>query len=180
MWDLTKIMQPQRHHESFSVPFGVTVSGALVSEISGRIDGRINGDITVKGKLIVGEKAVIDGNISAGQLIVFGIIHGDVEVIGKVVLHDNACVNGNVIASVFEMDQTAVVKGLITKTKQHLYLNGQGSSPVSPAAPKRNGIAHPPSPKPVVVPATNGVNGKQKKILKPEANGNGSTENWWF
>lgn len=152
MWDLTKRMQPKRPLESFSIPAGVVVGGDLISEISGRVDGRVNGNVVAKGKLIIGEKAVIDGNIAAEQLIVFGMVHGSVEVAGKVVLHNHACVKGSVTASVLEIDETAVVKGQITKSK-YLYLNGHAT--VSSEVVKRK-----PEPlipfKPAVVPVTNG------------------------
>lgn len=152
MWDLTKRIQPKRPHESFSIPAGVVVGGDLNSEISGRIDGRVNGSVVAKGKLIIGERAVIDGNIAAEQLIVFGMVHGNVEVAGKVVLHNHACVKGSVTASVLEIDENAVVKGLITKSK-YLYLNGHTT--VSSEVIKRK-----PEPmiplKPAGIPVTNG------------------------
>jgi cytoskeletal protein CcmA (bactofilin family) len=163
VWDLTKIMQPQRPFESFSVPFGVVVGGDLTSEIPGRVDGRVNGNIVTKGKLIIGEKAVIDGNISAEQLIIFGMVHGNVEVAGKVVLHDHACVKGSVTASVLEIDETAVVKGLITKSK-YLYLNGHGSATAELVIQKRKAEAPLPSKKQSPLPATNGHDAKHRKM----------------
>lgn len=163
VWDLTKKIQPKKPYESFSIPFGVTVGGDLNSEISGRVDGRVNGSIAAKGKLIIGEKAVIDGNISAEQLIVFGMVHGNVEVAGKVVLHDHACVKGSVTASVLEIDETAVVRGLITKSK-YLYLNGQGASSAEMILHGRKPDSSPAS-RSSVVPAINGTDHKPKKKI---------------
>lgn len=180
MWNLNKIKQPQWQHESFSIPFGVVVQGDLVSEISGRIDGRVNGNVVSKGKLIVGDKAVIDGNVSAGQLIVFGTVNGNVEVISKVVLHNNACIRGSVIASVLEMDQTAIVKGLITKSKT-MYVNGHASPSSDIAMPKKPAPVIPVSKKPATMPAANGMEGRHSRVMNGKANGKGNDgpERWF-
>lgn len=163
MWDLTKRIQPKRPLESFSIPLGVVVGGDLSSELSGRVDGRVNGSVITKGKLVIGEKAVIDGNISAEQLIVFGMVHGNVEVAGKVVLHNHACVKGNVTASVLEIDETAVVKGQITKSK-YLYLNGHNNGAAEIVLPRRKPEPVIPS-RPPAAPVANGVHHEPKKKL---------------
>src|SRR5438046_8693926 len=52
-----------------------------------RIDGRIEGEIHTKGKVEVGKNAVVEGTITAGELIGNGRINGHVTEDNQVRLH---------------------------------------------------------------------------------------------
>jgi cytoskeletal protein CcmA (bactofilin family) len=56
----------------------VVFKGVLTLEGNIRVDGRLEGELRSTGTLIVGEHAVIRGNIMAGILITSGKINGDV------------------------------------------------------------------------------------------------------
>ncbi|NLM00902.1 MAG: polymer-forming cytoskeletal protein [Treponema sp.] len=62
-----------------------------------RIDGDIDGSLETSGKVIIGEKARIRGNVTARAAIVCGIIEGDVYAPEEVQLFSSAAVMGDVI-----------------------------------------------------------------------------------
>ena len=97
------------------MPVGVTVNGSVDADSSGRIDGSINGDITFKGKLIVGPKGVIRGNVETGDLLLYGKIYGHVYCQHKAIIRNKSYVQGNVRSMSIETEEGAVIDGMILK-----------------------------------------------------------------
>src|SRR5437016_13244377 len=52
--------------------------GDIMFEGTARIDGRLHGDISTEGILVIGEEALVEGNIVAGTVICVGGITGDI------------------------------------------------------------------------------------------------------
>lgn len=90
---------------------GVDFKGVVSFEGTVRIDGRLEGEIRTKGTLVVGEKAIIKGLISAGTLITGGKIHGNVTATEKVQLLKSAILIGDVTAPSFSMEEGAHFQG---------------------------------------------------------------------
>lgn len=61
-----------------------------------RIDGTVEGNISVQGRLILGSKAKVQGNIISDSLEVEGTLIGDCQVKGTLALKQTAVVNGNI------------------------------------------------------------------------------------
>ncbi len=55
---------------------GTEIQGALVSNSDIRIDGVFEGDLVTSGKLVLGEKAVIKGNVMCNSADIWGTIEG--------------------------------------------------------------------------------------------------------
>jgi len=55
-----------------------TIIGHLVFENSARIEGRIQGDILSGGELILGEGAVVAGQVEGASVVVGGFVRGDI------------------------------------------------------------------------------------------------------
>ena len=70
--------------------------GAIKFEGTARIDGRLEGDISSNGVLLIGEEAVIEGNIVAGSVICCGKITGDIIAVERVELKVPAVLVGRV------------------------------------------------------------------------------------
>lgn len=47
---------------------------------SARIEGKINGDVSIKKGVILGEKGIIHGNLESETAIVFGTVNGNLKV----------------------------------------------------------------------------------------------------
>jgi cytoskeletal protein CcmA (bactofilin family) len=72
--------------------------GAIMFEGTARIDGRLEGDISTDGTLIIGEEAVVEGNIVARIVICAGNITGDIDASERVELVVPAVMTGRVKA----------------------------------------------------------------------------------
>lgn len=72
-----------------------------------RIDGRIEGEIHTNGRVEVGKDAVIEGTITAGELISNGRINGNVTAATQVRLLRSSVLIGEVHTPVFSMEEGA-------------------------------------------------------------------------
>jgi len=70
-----KNVRPQR----MIVPEGVIIQGNMSSGSETEISGRIEGDVTVEGRLYLGASALITGNVRATSCLVEGLVEGKVE-----------------------------------------------------------------------------------------------------
>jgi cytoskeletal protein CcmA (bactofilin family) len=70
--------------------------GTIMFEGTARIDGRLEGDISTDGTLIIGEEAVVEGNVVARIVICAGNITGDVDASERVELVAPAVLTGRV------------------------------------------------------------------------------------
>lgn len=57
---------------------GCIVHGRIESDVFVRIDGHIKGDVIVAEGLIIGENGMVEGNIKAKEIVVFGTVNGSV------------------------------------------------------------------------------------------------------
>jgi cytoskeletal protein CcmA (bactofilin family) len=85
------------------------VSGTIRAQGTVVIDGRVEGDICTDGLLMVGEGAIVVGNIYAGSVVCRGLIVGDIVASEEVELLDSASLNGTVRAPVFLVDDGALL-----------------------------------------------------------------------
>ncbi len=80
------------------IPEGVIIEGSLTGGSDTEINGRIDGDITVEGRLFLGASALISGNVRAGSCRVEGLVDGRVECSDELDLGQNGRLNADVIA----------------------------------------------------------------------------------
>ena len=60
---------------------GTVIEGTIQSDSNLRIDGKFNGELTTKGRLVVGPKGVVKGVINCLCCDVEGILEGEVTVL---------------------------------------------------------------------------------------------------
>ena len=90
----------------------VTVHGGLTAKDSMRIEGRIEGDVTLEGTLILGKSAVINGNVKVSSAAVAGEINGYIDAAGGLVtLSDTAKVKGDITTDRIVIDENAYFAG---------------------------------------------------------------------
>lgn len=90
---------------------GSVVGGDFSAQGAARIDGRVDGNVTVKGSLVVGVGAVINGDITAERVLIGGEIYGNINAPAKAELTSTAKVQGNLTTSVLVIDENAVFQG---------------------------------------------------------------------
>lgn len=86
-------------------------NGDFHSEGCVRVDGTINGDVTVSGTLIVGTTGVINGDVNARAAVVGGEIVGNITITEKTELTCTARVLGNITTLLIVIDENAIFQG---------------------------------------------------------------------
>jgi len=90
---------------------GTNYQGKLNFQGAVRIDGNFQGEVVSDGTLVVGQEAVVEGQIRVGQLVLSGKLLGEVEAVNKVVLHKTANLQGNIRTPVLVVEEGAVLEG---------------------------------------------------------------------
>ncbi len=79
-----------------------------------RIEGRLKGEVITEDLCVLGQKAVVDGEVKVGTLIVHGRIEGHIDVSDLLELHPTAEVVGQVKAKQIVMHAGAQLNGQLT------------------------------------------------------------------
>lgn len=80
------------------IPEGVIIEGSLSSASDTEIGGRIEGNITIEGRLHLGPSALISGNVRAGACKVEGLVEGKVECSEELELGPTGRLNADILA----------------------------------------------------------------------------------
>jgi cytoskeletal protein CcmA (bactofilin family) len=91
---------------------GSRFEGKLYFEGVVRIDGFFSGEIFTKGKLIVGEKGEVKGNIEVDEVDIAGIVEGNIVSSGKVCLRSTAKVIGDIQTKTLVVEEGALFNGV--------------------------------------------------------------------
>jgi cytoskeletal protein CcmA (bactofilin family) len=90
---------------------GSKVSGKLLFEGATRIDGQVDGEITAKESLVIGESAVVTAQIKANAITVAGKVSGDITATQRLEIRPSARVIGNLTAPVLIVHEGAMFEG---------------------------------------------------------------------
>lgn len=107
------MFQKKEFESNFDIVLGPNsiIKGDMESEGSIRVDGKVIGNITTLGSVIVSENAYVNGNITSASAEIYGVCEGNVQVKGKLNLHQNATLIGDVLAKSFNTKEGASFKG---------------------------------------------------------------------
>ena len=92
---------------------GAELSGDFTLDGSARIDGKIGGNVTVTGNLILGAGSVVMGDVQAASVLIGGEVTGDINAPEKAELTASAKVLGDIVTTVIVIDEHAVFQGKI-------------------------------------------------------------------
>ena len=90
---------------------GTVVNGELTVEGDFRLDGQIEGNIVCQGKIVIGTKAIVKGNISCTSAEIMGKVDGDIQISGKLSLKATAIITGNIFTQTLEIEPNAKFNG---------------------------------------------------------------------
>ncbi|MDH6313213.1 cytoskeletal protein CcmA (bactofilin family) [Parabacteroides sp. PFB2-10] len=100
-----------------TISVDTTIIGNVITETDFRLDGKVEGEISCKGKLVIGTKAKVKGIINARSAEVLGEIEG--MVIAEIlVVRSSAVINGDIVAQSLEVQPDAQVNGTFSMKKQ--------------------------------------------------------------
>lgn len=78
-----------------------------------RINGKFEGMLDTKGKLMIGEKAQVNANISGDVITVAGVVNGNVKASSVLKLESSAKLNGDVETPRISVQEGAVLNGCL-------------------------------------------------------------------
>jgi cytoskeletal protein CcmA (bactofilin family) len=91
---------------------GTTVKGNIITETDFRLDGQVEGDINCSGKIVIGPKGRVIGNIISVNAEVLGEVEGSVRVSEKLVLKATANIKGDIFTQSLEIEPNARFNGV--------------------------------------------------------------------
>ena len=91
---------------------GTTVKGNIQTETDFRLDGRVEGDVTCNGMLVIGPKGSVTGNITSTHAEILGEVEGSVHTSAKLVLKATAIIKGDIFAQTLEIEPNARFNGV--------------------------------------------------------------------
>ena len=98
---------------------GCIIDGPIQAPDSIRVDGTVNGNITVDGSIIVGEEGLVTGNIKADNAFLSGEIRGNVSVPdGRVEISNTGRLHGDITARSIVIDEEGVFQGQCSMTSR--------------------------------------------------------------
>jgi cytoskeletal protein CcmA (bactofilin family) len=92
---------------------GTVVRGNVRGSGSLEILGRVEGDVSVTGELVLGEESAVRGSVTGSHITVSGAVQGDVRGSEAVLLERGARVVGDLTAPRIGVATGALVKGLV-------------------------------------------------------------------
>ena len=117
-----------------SLSKGTTIEGTIKAENDIRIDGKLNGNLDCKGKLIVGPSGILDGVITCTNAVIEGTVKGNLTVKEQLHVRESAKINGEIIT-----DKLIVQAGAIFNVK--CQMGGQVLKGFSSKSEKSGAIA---------------------------------------
>ena len=90
---------------------GARLEGTLSFDDVFRIDGHFRGVVISENELVVGDRAVVEGEIRVGRLAVSGTIRGVIHARERVELHAGARVYAEIHAPALVVEEGAVLEG---------------------------------------------------------------------
>ncbi len=97
--------------ETTIISSGVKIEGKLTSSGNIRVEGEIQGDITSQGKVIVGERGKVNGQINADAITIGGKVSGTVRAKEKLVLDPNGNLKGDIFSKTLVIEEGAKFEG---------------------------------------------------------------------
>ena len=90
---------------------GTVIKGEIQSPYDLRIDGTFEGKIQTKGRVVIGESAIIKGDIICENIDLWGKVEGDLFVKDTLALKDGCKMNGNINISRLAVELGATFNG---------------------------------------------------------------------
>jgi cytoskeletal protein CcmA (bactofilin family) len=92
---------------------GAKVSGNIETPGFTRIDGSIQGDVHAEGRVVIGEKARMKGNVSGTAVTVGGVVFGNILASERIVILASGLVMGNIITRRIQADDGCLIHGKV-------------------------------------------------------------------
>lgn len=93
---------------------GTVLTGTIITESDFRLDGRVEGEINCKGKIVIGPKGSVKGNIMTDNAEIFGNVEGSIRARERLILKASAVIKGDIFIQTLEIEPGAKLNGSCT------------------------------------------------------------------
>ncbi len=93
---------------------GTSITGEIIANGDIRIDGQMKGNLSTKGKLVVGPTGSIIGDVVCRNSDVFGKIEGTVKVTELLALKETSRIEGDIAQAKLSIEPGAIFTGRCT------------------------------------------------------------------
>lgn len=107
---LAKSLDLNQQEISTLIGYGYEIKGEITGASIIRIDGKVTGNITTEGGLILGDKGIIIGNIKTKSAIIYGSVTGNVQAL-QLEIKKTGVVNGDIKTETLEIELGAQYNG---------------------------------------------------------------------
>ena len=94
-----------------TLAFGTKITGEIQAENNFRIDGTVEGSIVCKGKVIIGNKGMIEGSLTCASAEITGGFKGKIFVSDTLSLKSTAKVEGEIKTKILTIEPNALFTG---------------------------------------------------------------------
>jgi len=107
----------QGKNSDFSINTIIGPNTSLTGDIEAggftRIDGSIRGDVRAKGRVVIGERARMKGNVTGMNITIGGVVYGNIIADGHLVILSTALVIGDIITRRIQADDGCFINGRV-------------------------------------------------------------------
>lgn len=108
---MSKDVSVQQVNDICRISHSTTLSGEMVSASDIRIDGKFTGKLYTKGKLVIGERALIEGVVVCNSADIWGEMKGEIFVESALSLKAKSLYTGAVKSSKVGIEMGAIFNG---------------------------------------------------------------------
>lgn len=95
-----------------TIAFGTVIRGTITVEGDLRLDGTAEGDVSCKGKMVIGPKGRVKGNVTCSGAVLHGVLEGDIHVTDDLVLKSSCTMQGDIYTCKLEIEPQAKFNGV--------------------------------------------------------------------
>ena len=102
---------PEQAQASNRILMGTEIKGDIKSNGDLRVDGKVEGTINLDGKLVIGEKGIVEGDINCTNVTVAGLLKGKINVSELTALSASARIEGDLVTMKLSVEPGAEFNG---------------------------------------------------------------------
>jgi cytoskeletal protein CcmA (bactofilin family) len=91
----------------------LTIKGSVTGEEDLQIDGKVDGPVTIRGRLTVGTSGQLTSGVTAREIAVYGKVSGNVDARDRVEIKRDGAVIGDIQTARISIEDGAIFKGRI-------------------------------------------------------------------
>ncbi|MBQ6742070.1 MAG: polymer-forming cytoskeletal protein [Bacteroidales bacterium] len=108
---MARTMEPETTNSINIITSGTVIKGDVTASGDFRLDGTLEGNIQLNGKLVIGDSGVINGNVLCMNANIIGTVNGNLSVKELLSLHSSARVKGDILINKLSIEPGAIFTG---------------------------------------------------------------------